>query len=77
MRKTIYSSYKIFSLWVLLCYQCQTHEIIWKHNDILFHPLLILKIPFSKEIFHCSKKFEMAKTRESSFEDIQLYRANF
>ena len=41
----IYSSYRIFSLWVLLCCQFQTHEIRLKQNDILFHSLLILKIP--------------------------------
>ena len=73
MREIIYSSLRIFSLWVLLCRKFQTHESRFKQNDIFFHPLLILNIPFSKEIFNLNnkffivQKFEMAKTRESSF----------
>ena len=46
MREIIYSSYRIFWLWVLLCYQFQSNEIRLKQNYILFHPLLIIKIPF-------------------------------
>ena len=57
MIEIIYSPYIIFSLWVLLCYQFQTHEIRLKQNDILFHSLLILKIPFSKENFNLNNKF--------------------
>jgi len=34
----------------------QTHESRLKQNEILFHPLLILKAPLSKEIFNLNKK---------------------
>ena len=57
MCEIIYFSYRIFSLWVLLCYQFQTHETRLKQNDILFHSLLILKTPFSKENFKLNNKF--------------------
>ena len=57
MRDIIYSSFRVFTLWVLLCRKFQTHESRLKQNDILFHPLLILKIPFSKEIFNLNYLF--------------------
>ena len=57
MSEIIYSSYRIFSLWVLLCYQFQTHGIRLKQNDILFNPISILKITFSKENFNLNNKF--------------------
>eukprot|EP00493_Phyllostaurus_siculus_P001581 UN01589 len=57
MRDIIYPSCRIFSLWVLLCRHFQTHKSRLKQNYILFHSLLILKIPFSKEIFNLNNKF--------------------
>ena len=57
MRDIIYSSFGIFSLWVWLCRKFQIHESRLKQSDIFFHPLLILKIPFSKEIFNLNNKF--------------------
>ena len=57
MSGIICSSNRIFELWVLLCRKFQTHESRLKQNDILFHPLLILKIPFSKENFNLNNKF--------------------
>ena len=72
MCEIIYSSYKIFALWASLCYQFQTHETRVKQNDILFHPLLILKISFSnfygesKEI-HLPLIIRMALKKRSHF----------
>ena len=53
---------------MLLCRQFQTDESLLKQNDILFHPLLILKIPFSKEIFNLNNKFFIVKKKLRSQE---------
>ena len=57
MHDIIYSSFRTFSLWVLLFRKFETHESRLKQNDILFYPLLILKIPFSKENSNSNNKF--------------------
>ena len=73
MHDIIYSSFILFSLWVLLCRNFQTHASRLKQNDILFHPLLPdtkdsifqRNFQFEQQISHCSKKFEMARSRDT------------
>ena len=50
------ASISIESKWYLVPFPVDTRDMIFKK-----------KFQFKKQIFHCSQKFEMAKSRESSF----------